>query len=1140
VGAFERLGKFISKRYKLIIAFWILVLLVAIPFAPKVMDALEYNMLAMTPDNMESMQAQQYIDDKFNLSINGFSTIIVFKGDGQNSVLGQDLKEAIFDASDRIMNSEEIPNCTVLSIYTPLLDNYTEIVLNGIVEVNRLTNGTAMLIFGMPSMYPTLWNMTFESGLMFYGSSDLFTLNWMVWRNLEPGANVTEIDAMAYEATYLEIDALLAAENISAEYQDLFWMWYADFTSAWNSTSDDPLLVNNPIVRQERAVNSAYPGFYGDAKQYFQHQGLEELWPYASDIFNLTVEMLDPLDFLDPYRVNDVCHAVVDDIIAPYLDQVPQDLRAPIEDFVDGFRQKWDDNTTIRISGKWIIHVIPDMEQIHQFVTQLVPPLVSALPKAGAEVVQAVYDLGWDGWTNSTMVNQTIIQLTQDTMGQVDDDLVLEVIGMGLNVTQTQVRQLSDDIVMNASLTHYPIPIPDGVLKMLLNVPRNDTMLMTITYERLPDDTYVDGSKYIPQIRDIMASSVNVQGVQVLVSGEDGITYDIMSSSMEDMEKIDPVSIILVIVLIGLFFRSLVSSLTPPMIIAMALVITLMGIFLIATYVMQVTNYVLILVIVTMLGAGCDYCIFILTRYREERIRGKDKKEAVEEAVTWAGESITTSGFTVIVGFGVLSICSYSMVSSIGICLALGIFIALMFALFFLPSLIMLIGDRIFWPTTIQYVRERKENPSKAGSISRFSRRYFEHSSRTSIRHAKALVVASILISIPAIYVVATLDTTFDVISTMPESESKTGVNDIVEGFGGGTMSPVFIAVEFDSRIYNGTGMNFSDKGDMQGMAEEIIELNLSQMFDLRYFGVIEDICDDMSKVDNVREVTSPTRPFGETIDYTHFQNYTLLEQAGYLVMMEEDMSRNGSAIMIQVTMQDQPYSELSISTVNQLRELISDEVEEHQVVVAAYLSGGTALMYDISILVGEEFGLMEVLAIVLIFILLLVVLGAVFTPIRSIVTILMSVFWTLAITALVFEHVLGDQLLWLMPIVLIVVCLGLGMDYDIFLTTRVREEVHKGKSIKDAIVEGVKATGGVITICGLIMAGAFATMTLSGSVMLQEFGFALAFAILLDATVVRMYLVPAMMSMMGKWNWWAPGKLQRTKTDHLVEKKRK
>jgi RND superfamily putative drug exporter len=151
-----------------------------------------------------------------------------------------------------------------------------------------------------------------------------------------------------------------------------------------------------------------------------------------------------------------------------------------------------------------------------------------------------------------------------------------------------------------------------------------------------------------------------------------------------------------------------------------------------------------------------------------------------------------------------------------------------------------------------------------------------------------------------------------------------------------------------------------------------------------------------------------------------------------------------------------------------------------------------------------------------------------------------MSVMWTLALTAIIFEYVLDDQLLWLMPIVLIVVCLGLGMDYDIFLTTRIREEVHKGKSMKEAIVDSVKATGGIITICGLIMAGAFGTMTLSGSVMLQEFGFALAFAILLDATVVRMYLVPAIMSLMGKWNWWAPGKLQRTRTGHLEEEENK
>jgi len=112
---------------------------------------------------------------------------------------------------------------------------------------------------------------------------------------------------------------------------------------------------------------------------------------------------------------------------------------------------------------------------------------------------------------------------------------------------------------------------------------------------------------------------------------------------------------------------------------------------------------------------------------------------------------------------------------------------------------------------------------------------------------------------------------------------------------------------------------------------------------------------------------------------------------------------------------------------------------------------------------------------------------------------------------------------------VLFVVCLGLGMDYDIFITTRIREEVAKGRSTNEAIIHAMDQTGGVITACGIIMAAAFGTLMLSQGALLQQFGFALAFAILLDATVVRIYLVPAIVSLLGKWNWYAPGRLQRT-----------
>ncbi|MBR2092863.1 MAG: MMPL family transporter [Candidatus Methanomethylophilaceae archaeon] len=116
----------------------------------------------------------------------------------------------------------------------------------------------------------------------------------------------------------------------------------------------------------------------------------------------------------------------------------------------------------------------------------------------------------------------------------------------------------------------------------------------------------------------------------------------------------------------------------------------------------------------------------------------------------------------------------------------------------------------------------------------------------------------------------------------------------------------------------------------------------------------------------------------------------------------------------------------------------------------------------------------------------------------------------------------------WLIPLILLVICLGLGMDYDILLTTRIRENVLKGMSNDEAIHHAVTHTGSVITICGLIMGGAFGTLMLSSMVMLQQFGFALCFAILCDALIVRTYIVPAIMHLLGDLNWKGPRFMQK------------
>jgi RND superfamily putative drug exporter len=161
----------------------------------------------------------------------------------------------------------------------------------------------------------------------------------------------------------------------------------------------------------------------------------------------------------------------------------------------------------------------------------------------------------------------------------------------------------------------------------------------------------------------------------------------------------------------------------------------------------------------------------------------------------------------------------------------------------------------------------------------------------------------------------------------------------------------------------------------------------------------------------------------------------------------------------------------------------------------------------------------------------LLLVLGSLFLPVFAIVSVVMSIAWTLAATEVVFAGLYNFPILYITPLTLFVLLLGLGMDYNIFILTRIREESTKGKPLNEAITTAIENTGGIITAAAVILAGSLGALSLSSSLLLKEFGFAFFFSILIDAMVMRTYVVPAVMSLMGRWNWYAPGRIQRVKT---------
>lgn len=668
----------------------------------------------------------------------------------------------------------------------------------------------------------------------------------------------------------------------------------------------------------------------------------------------------------------------------------------------------------------------------------------------------------------------------------------------------------------------------------------------------------VDETGNIRTISDQTTAALGIED-HVYVTGSSAITYDTKTSATDDISKIDPFSILLIIILLGLFFWAIVTAGVPPATVGMAYGLVLALLFFIGS-VLDIFYITSIIVLVSMLGAGCDYSIFIISRYREERLKGLDKDSALKEAIRWAGVSVATSGLAVIIGFGVMSFCSFSLVQTMGMILALGIVMALLAALTFIPALLELIGDKVFWPSNIDSYR--KGSKARKGIYGKFvntSRRYFGWVGRFSVKHAIAIVAVALLVTAPLGYVALTTESSYDMISIMPDSDAKEGVDMIVDDADGGMLMPTYAIFELTSPIATldhsnhtliWTEEGYQYLGELDAMSSELSDSDeninyilgptpWASVYSLTYQSILasgvpaEDITPQMVNTHAVTALPELIQPTVSSIldeigwdkDYTVTSPYIdyAVNYGGGTV------SSDGNMTKLTIMLSDEPMSDTSMDSISGIRSMIEGYDDEYSsMITESWVTGTAVVVLDVSDTVNSEFNWIKVMVILLIFVLLFFVLGSYLTPVRSLLTIIMSIMWTIGLTHLVFTTALGIPVTWIVPIVLFVVCLGLGMDYDILLTTRIREAKKKGMSNDDAIVNAMEKSGSTISLCGVIMGGTFLTLLVSSSPMLQEFGFALGFAILVDSLIVITYVVPALMHLMGDWSWKGPKFLNR------------
>jgi len=445
---------------------------------------------------------------------------------------------------------------------------------------------------------------------------------------------------------------------------------------------------------------------------------------------------------------------------------------------------------------------------------------------------------------------------------------------------------------------------------------------------------------------------------------------------------------------------------------------------------------------ILVIGAGVDYALLLVARYREELRNYQDRHQAMAHALHRAAPAILASGATVIIGLLCLTFAQMNSTAGLGPVAAAGIAIALLVMLVLLPAVFVILGRWIFWPFIPRFGDESRNERSL---WARIGRRLEKHPRRVWI--ATSVILAACTIGIIQLDADG-LTNEEQFTTTQPSVEAE---KVLAAHFPGGTGSPVTV---------------------LAPSAET------------------EQVVSALQQVDGLE---------ADTV---------------------EPLAEAGGTSYIEATLSDAPDSPEAFDTVERARDALQD--------TGALVGGDTAINYDVQQASGEDNWLIIPIILVVVLVILMILLRAVVAPLILLGTVVLSFGAALGLSALVFRHVFG----WAgadtsFPLYCFVFLVALGIDYNIFLMTRVREEALKYGTHRGALI-GLGATGGVITSAGLVLAGTFAALGSLPLVFMAEIGFTVALGVLLDTIVVRSVLVTSLNLDVGRWMWW-PSTLWRT-----------
>jgi len=585
-------------------------------------------------------------------------------------------------------------------------------------------------------------------------------------------------------------------------------------------------------------------------------------------------------------------------------------------------------------------------------------------------------------------------------------------------------------------------------------------------------------------------ATLDKDGFYTELTGGPALTYGLNDVTKKEVMKAEMIAIPIMIIILLLVFRSVASAAVPLIVAMFALVSTMAVSYLIGT---QYTLNILTLNIISMIGLGVvvDYALFIVNRFKTE-IKNHSVSEAVKISVETSGRAVFYSGLTVAISLAALFIPNMMIFNSIAFGGVIVVIFAILTSLTLLPSILMIMGEKINWGRLPIY--------KKSSGGGKWDLLIAKMIKRPILFSLPALLLLLILVW-PAFQVNMQVPVASS--SSLPETESaREGFEVLTESFEQGEIFPIEVVVHAENSILE---------------AEKL--------------ATIDKMTKAIEGLDNVEGVISLTNwnDQWEINDYkTAFANVEMLppevtKSLDNLVNL--DNGETTSILMVSPTTAADTKSTHDL--VREIRKTVASIVDTNE--LSVLVGGETAVGVDFDEKVIDNIPYIILAVFGISFVILVVTFKSILIPIKAIILNAIVTLASVGLLVFIFQNGFSfaadpDQTInSVTPVVLFAVLFGLSMDYEVIIISRMKELYDSGESHAQSIIKGISETSQIVNGAALIMIAVFGAFALVEVRTVAEIGLALAFAIFVDAALVRTILVPALMKLMGKANWWLP-----------------